>query len=64
MPKVKSRKAVTRRIKVTSTGKLLRRKSFNRHLKVRKTKSSIRNLKRVVEIKGYYAKKLRQVLGV
>ncbi len=66
MPKTKfkSKKAVTRRIKVTKTGKLMRRRGFNRHLKAVKKKSAIRNLKRIVEIKGAYAKKLRQVLGM
>lgn len=64
MPKMKSKKAVTRRIKVTKTGKLFRRHSFNRHLKAGKTKSRIRDLKRPVLVTGYYAKKLKQVLGL
>lgn len=62
--KMKTKKAVTRRIKVTKTGKLMRRRSFNRHLKVGKSKSTIRALKRKVHIQGYYAKKLKQVLGL
>ena len=33
MPKQKSRKSLTNRIKVTKNGKLLRRQSFRRHLK-------------------------------
>lgn len=64
MPKMKTKKAVTRRIKVTKTGKLLRRHSFNRHLKVGKRKDTIRDLKRPIVITGSYAKKLRQVLGL
>lgn len=64
MPKLKSKKSLVRRIKVTKTGKLLRRHGFNRHLKASKKKSRIRDRKRTVLITGAYAKKLRQVLGI
>lgn len=64
MPKQKTKKSLTRRVKVTKTGKLLRRHGFNRHLKASKKKSRIRDRKRTVEITGAYAKKLRQVLGL
>lgn len=64
MPKQKSIKAVSRRIKVSSTGKLMRRHNFNRHLKATKTKSRIRGLKQSVTITGYFEKKLRLLLGV
>ncbi len=62
--KVKTIKAITRRIKVSSTGKLMRRRGFNRHLKATKTKSRIRRLKRSVIITGYFEKKLRMLLGL
>jgi large subunit ribosomal protein L35 len=62
--KLKTKKAVTRRITVTKNGKLMRRHGFNRHLKKNKTKSAMRNLKRPVQITGKYAKKIRQVLGI
>ena len=61
--KMKTRKAVIRRIKITKTGKLLRRSSFGRHLRAGKSKGRIRNLKRKVEIRGFFRKKLKQVLG-
>lgn len=64
MPKVKTKKSLVRRIKVTKNGKLMRRHGFNRHLKASKKKSRIRDRKRPIEITGAYAKKLRQILGL
>lgn len=64
MPKMKSRKSYLKRIKITKSGKLLRRKSFKRHLKSNKTKKQLRSLRRVTEITGFYAKKLRKGLGL
>lgn len=62
--KHKPNKALQRRIKVTKTGKLLRRKSFGRHLRAGKSKGRIRNLKRPENISGKLEKKIRQVLGI
>ena len=63
MPKQKTRKSIARRFKITPKGKVLRRQSFLRHLKAGKSKSRLKNLKRVVEIKGFYAKKIKKALG-
>ena len=64
MPKVKTRKSVTRRFKITKLVKILRRQSFRRHLKASKSKKRLTSLKRVKPVEGYYAKKLRRALGV
>lgn len=64
MPKQKTKKSVTKRFKVTKTGKIMRRQNFSGHLRVKKSKSKKRAQKRSVEVKGYYAKKLRKFLGV
>lgn len=62
--KLKVSRSVLLRIKVTKTGKLMRRRGFNRHLKHKKRKSTNRSLDRPVEIKGFYAVKLRKILGI
>ena len=62
--KVKSRKAISRRIKVSANGKLMRRRSFNRHLKANKSKARIRGLKQSATITGSFEKKLKQLLGL
>jgi len=64
MPKVKTRKSLVRRFKITKTGKIIRRQAFRRHLKAGKSRKRLRNLKRVKEVKGFYAKKLRRAMGI
>jgi len=63
MPKLKSRKSITTRLKITKNGKIMRRQSFRRHLKAGKSKKRLRNLKKVKELTGFYAKKIRKATG-
>lgn len=63
MNKRKVRKSITNRFKVTKTGKVMRRQAFRRHIKSSKSSKQLRNLKKVVELKGYYAKKVRKAVG-
>jgi large subunit ribosomal protein L35 len=64
MPKQKTRKSITRRFKITAGGKVLRGRSFNRHLRVKKSAKQKRRLKKTIEVKGFYAKKVKKILGV
>lgn len=60
---MKSRKSITSRLKITKNGKVLRRQSFRRHLKSSKSAKRLKNLKKTIELKGYYAKKIRKAVG-
>ncbi len=60
--KIKTRKLLTNRLKITKNGKILRRHSFRRHLKSAKSAKRLKNLKRTTELKGYYAKKVRKTI--
>jgi large subunit ribosomal protein L35 len=62
--KVKTKKSATKRFKITASGKIMRGRSFNRHLRVKKSKKHKRRLKGEVEVTGKYAKKLKKRLGV
>jgi len=62
--KQKTKKSAVKRFKVTSTGKLMRGRSFNSHLRVKKSRKQKRRLSRSVEVKGAYAKKLRKRMGI
>lgn len=64
MPKQKTKKLITKRIRVTKTGKLMRRRGFNRHLKANKSAKRLRNLKRPAVLTGPIAKKIKKILGV
>jgi large subunit ribosomal protein L35 len=62
--KIKTRKIVTKRFKVTATGKLIHRAQNMRHLRRRKSKKQIRAFKVPKVITGKMAKKIRQMLGI
>jgi len=64
VPKQKTRKSVTRRFKVTKSGKIIRRQAFRRHLKASKSAKRLGNLKRTKKVTGFYAKKLRKAMGI
>ena len=41
----------------------MRRQSFRRHLKSHKSKKQLKNLKKSVQLKGFYAKKIHKATG-
>jgi len=63
MPKQKTRKILTRRLRITKNGKVLRRKGFGRHLNVKKSSKRKRRLGRVVLMGKSYSKRVRKMLG-
>ncbi len=63
MPKQKTRKSVIKRFRVTKNGKVMRRRSFARHLNEKKSSSRKRALKKTVVTKKTYAKKIKKALG-
>jgi len=63
MPKLKTKKSITRRFKITKTGKVLRRRGFVRHLNVKKSAKRKRRLRRLTITKEVYAKKIKKALG-
>lgn len=63
MPKQKTRKSITNRFKFTKNGKVLARHAFRRHLNANKSKKQLKNLRRVKEITGFFAKKLKKATG-
>lgn len=64
MPKLKTHKGTAKRIKLTSTGKLTRRRAFGTHLLAKKSKSRKRAIQTSSTITGSVAKNVRRALGV
>lgn len=64
MPKLKTHKGTAKRIKLTSTGKLLRRRAFGNHLLEKKSKSRKRAINTMATVTGSMAKNVRRALGV
>lgn len=64
MPKMKTHKGTAKRIKVTSTGKLTRRRAFGGHMLAKKSKSRKRNIKTTAFVTGAMAKNVKRALGI
>lgn len=62
--KHKTRKGVAKRFKITASGKVLRRAQNMRHRRRIKSKKAIRAYRNPIEVKGVWAKKIKQMVGV
>lgn len=60
--KIKTRKIVYKRFKVTATGKVMRRMPTMRHLRRKKSAKQIRRYRKYVEVTGVLAKKIKSML--
>jgi len=63
MGKKKIKRSVSRRFKVTKTGKVMFAHQYQSHLKMNKSKRRIRRQKEPGELTGTFAKKIKQMLG-
>ncbi|MDD3170642.1 MAG: 50S ribosomal protein L35 [Candidatus Paceibacterota bacterium] len=61
--KGKTRKSLTKRFKVTKTGKVLRRAVGQDHLLAKQSSSKRRGLRKMVKMSEAEAKKIRKLLG-
>lgn len=65
MPKQKTNKSVFKRVKITSSGKMLRRHQLGSgHLKRNKSKNALNRQKKTVEFFHGEAKRLRKIIGL
>lgn len=64
MPKLKTHKGTAKRMKITRTGKVLRRKAFGNHKLEKKSKGRKRNINTPAIVKGSMAKNIKRALGV
>ncbi len=63
MPKMKTKKSLKRRIKVTGTGKLMHFREGRRHLMSGKRSKRRRKLRRAKEVPEHYYKQYMQMLS-
>ncbi len=64
MPKMKTHKGTAKRVKMTGTGKILRRRAFGGHMLAKKSNRRKRVIGSPAEITGKLAKNVKQALGV
>ncbi len=62
MPKMKTHKGTAKRVKITPTGKVLRRKSHGNHLLAKKSKRRKRSIKNNSTVSGKFAKNIKKVI--
>ena len=63
MPKLKTHKATAKRVKVTGTGKLMRKKVGASHLRRRKAKRVKRLFSKKVPVSNRDVKRIKRLLG-
>lgn len=63
MPKMKTRKAIKARFKVTGTGKLLRFKQGRRHLLTKKSANKKRSLRKPTTVPETHLKLYKRLIG-
>lgn len=63
MPKLKTHKGTAKRVKITPTGKLLRRRAFGSHLLAKKSERRKRAINTPASITGGLAKDIKRALG-
>ncbi len=64
MPKMKTNKAVAKRVKVTARGKLMRHRPGAGHLKSRKSPKRLRRMRTRAAVSSGFAKHVRAKLGI
>jgi large subunit ribosomal protein L35 len=61
---MKTHKGTAKRIKVTSTGKLTRRRAFGAHLLAKKSNGRKRRINTTAVITGHTARNIKRALGI
>ena len=64
MPKLKTHKGTAKRIKISSKGKLLRRRAFGTHFLEKKSSSRKRVIGTKASVQGAARKNIKRALGV
>ena len=62
--KRRSKRSLTRRVKVSATGKIMRRTQNMRHRRSHKGKAQIRRMKTVKFLTGMTGRRIKKILGI
>ena len=64
MPKIKTRKGIAKRIRVTSTGKLMRAHAWKSHMFEHKKQKNKRTARQLTGVSSRDTKEVRRALGI
>ena len=62
MPKIKTHRGAAKRIKISGSGKILRKNASASHLLEKKSRTRKRRLKKYVEVTGGFRTKVQQLV--
>jgi len=62
MPKLKTRKSITKRFKITKNGKILRRPTGLDHNRAKKSGKKVRQSRKMIKLSKIEAKKIKKLL--
>lgn len=63
MPKMKTHKGTKKRVKVSATGKLMKKRAFGSHLLTKKSANRKRKIRKALTINASDQSRLRDLLG-
>ena len=63
MPKMKTHKGTKKRVKVSATGKLMKKRAFGSHLLTKKSANRKRKIRKALTINASDQNRLRNLLG-
>ena len=63
MPKMKTHKGTKKRVKVSATGKLMKKRAFGSHLLTKKSANRKRKIRKALTINASDQNRLRDLLG-
>jgi large subunit ribosomal protein L35 len=64
MPKIKPHKGAQKRFRVTRNGKVVKVSAYTGHIKAKKSAKRKRRLRRVTEVSGPDARRIKRLLGM
>lgn len=64
MAKQKTKKSAAKRFKITSTGKVLRRVGFSRHLRRHKSAAQLRRYRKNQLVTGRIARRVKRLIAI
>lgn len=62
MPKMKTKKAIAKRFRITGTGKLKRSKAFKQHILTKKSAKRKRNLRKIAYVSVTQLKTMKKLV--
>ena len=64
MPKMKTRRAAAKRFKLTGRGRIKRNKANHSHMRIRRSKSAKRKMRKATLVDRTEEKRVRRMLGL